>query len=82
MGTIPDEIFGDWLQARAAKGYAAVRACLAGAQRRLGLAPQTLTIIGYARDLIVIFGVIASGFYLFANPERVDALLDWMIGRA
>ncbi len=49
---------------------------------QLSLTPQTFKIIGYVRDLILIVGIIAWAAYVFANPDKVDAFLNWMIGRA
>jgi hypothetical protein len=49
---------------------------------QLSLTPQALKIIGYVRDTVVIVGIIAWGFYVFANPDKVDAFLNWLLGRA
>jgi hypothetical protein len=49
---------------------------------QLSLTPQTLKIFGYARDVVVIIGIIAWAMYVFANPDKVDAFLNWVIARA
>jgi hypothetical protein len=49
---------------------------------QLHLTPQAGKIIGYVRDTVVIVGIIAWAFYVFANPDKVDAFLNWMLKAA
>jgi hypothetical protein len=47
----------------------------------LGLQPETYKNIGYIRDALLSLAVIAAGMYLLENPDKFDAVLDWMLGR-
>jgi hypothetical protein len=38
-------------------------------------------VIGYARDILLIILIVAAGMYVLAHPEKVDALLNWMLRR-
>jgi hypothetical protein len=59
----------------------AILGTILGARRlRPSLTPQILKIIGYARDAVVIVGIIGWAMYVFANPDKVDVFLNWMIG--
>ena len=78
MGAIFGAMSGTSLRARVAHAKAAG---LGAGQMQLGLMPQTRKIFGYVRDAVLIGGIIAWGFYVFANPDKVDAFLNWMIGR-
>lgn len=38
-------------------------------------------IIGYARDAVIILIIVAGGMYVLHHPEKIDAFLNWMLGR-
>jgi hypothetical protein len=48
---------------------------------RLSLTPDTWRAIGYARDTVVILAIAVGGMYILSSPERIDAFLNWTIGR-
>ena len=48
---------------------------------RLSLTPENRRVIGYARDTLAILGIAIGGMYVLSNPEKLDAFLNWMIGR-
>ena len=48
---------------------------------RLSLTPENRRVIGYARDTLLILGIAIGGMYVLSNPEKLDAFLNWMIGR-
>ena len=48
----------------------------------LGVTARTFAVVGYVRDAVVIVGIVAGGTYLLSSPDKVDALLNWMLGRA
>jgi hypothetical protein len=47
----------------------------------LGLTPETWRVVGYVRDAVVILAIAIGGMYVLSHPEKVDAFLNWMIGR-
>jgi hypothetical protein len=47
----------------------------------LGLKPETYEIIGYIRDALIIFGIVAVGMYFLSYPDSFDAVLNFMLGR-
>jgi len=47
----------------------------------LTVSPQTARIAGYVRDAVLIVGIVAWAAYVFSNPLKVDAFLNWVIGR-
>jgi hypothetical protein len=38
-------------------------------------------VIGYARDALVIFVIVAAGIYVLEHPEKIDAFLNWVLRR-
>jgi hypothetical protein len=38
-------------------------------------------IIGYVGDALVILVIVLGGMYILSSPEKVDAFLNWMLGR-
>jgi hypothetical protein len=48
---------------------------------KLSLTPENRRVIGYARDTLVILGIAIGGMYVLSKPEKLDAFLNWMIGR-
>jgi len=76
LGAISGAIAAARLRARGPDGAAA-----ALREGRVHMTPQTLRVIGYVRDGVIVVGIIAWAIYVFANPGKVDAFLNWMIGR-
>lgn len=48
---------------------------------RLSLTRENRRVIGYARDAVVILVIAVGGMYVLSNPEKLDAFLNWVIGR-
>jgi len=48
---------------------------------RRSLTPENRRVIGYALDAMAILLITIGGLYILSHPEKIDALLDWMIGR-
>ena len=46
-----------------------------------GLTPETWRVIGYVRDAVAIVAIVAGGIYVLSHPEKVDAFLNWTLGR-
>jgi hypothetical protein len=46
-----------------------------------GLTTETWRVIGHVRDAMVILVIAIGGMYVLSHPEKVDAFLNWMIGR-
>jgi hypothetical protein len=46
-----------------------------------GLTPKTWRVIGYVRDAVVILAIVVGGMYILSHPEKVDAFLNWALGR-
>jgi hypothetical protein len=46
-----------------------------------GLTPKTWRVIGYVRDAVVILAIVVGGMYILSHPEKVDAFLNWVLGR-
>jgi hypothetical protein len=44
----------------------------------LGLTPEIWRVIGYVRDAMVILIIVIVAMYVFDNPDRVDAFLNWI----
>ena len=46
-----------------------------------GLTPKTWRVISYVRDAVVILAIVVGGMYILSHPEKVDAFLNWVLGR-
>jgi hypothetical protein len=42
---------------------------------------ESREVIGYARDALIIFIIVAAGMYVLDHPEKVDAFLNWVLRR-
>jgi hypothetical protein len=45
-----------------------------------GLSSDTWRVIGYVRDVLIIFVIMFGAMYFYEHPEAFDALLYWSIG--
>ena len=58
-----------------------VEACVLDEITHIRLMRKSRQVIGYARDALVIFAIVAAGMYVLDHPEKVDAFLDWVLRR-
>jgi hypothetical protein len=45
------------------------------------LKSERYNLIGHIRDGLIISAVVGAGIYFLEHAEKLDAFLDWMLGR-